>query len=329
MNKTPFIKFHKTKEVTELMRKPNCFMLLVLIVQRAKRTNEFNIDNLKCGEALIGDYKSIGQTEQQYKTAKRNLQKWGFATFKGTNKGTIATIVNTRIFDINIDLDNEPTNEPATNQLTNQQRTSNERVTTNKNEKKDKKDKKENNLNENEDEKYEKEFEEFWKSYIPIKTPKGGQKEALKSFIKQRQENSFDKIKKGSEMYLAECNGVIYTKSVTNFLDDEIFNNYDIAINQDEEKEEEKRKREQRIKELTTINNDDPFFIQLQRKLNFMGTSAEKLNYCFKTNTAVFFITETKFQRDWIRKEFQGKLENILEGLNLIVHSKEEFCSYK
>ena len=97
----PFIKMIKSKEAFELMKKPNAFILLTQIAYRAKRTNDFSIHGLEIGEALIGDYKSIGLTEKKYRTAKAQLQSWGFAAFKGTSKGTVAKLINSRIFDIN------------------------------------------------------------------------------------------------------------------------------------------------------------------------------------------------------------------------------------
>jgi hypothetical protein len=128
----PFLKLMKNEEVKELLSKPFELHLLTVIAYRAKRTNKLNIHNLSKGEALIGDYRAIGLTQQTYRTAKKNLSKWKFVTFKPTNKGTIAKIVDKRIFDIN----EEPGNEQTNRQLTNQQRTTNEpanrQLTTNK-----------------------------------------------------------------------------------------------------------------------------------------------------------------------------------------------------
>ena len=98
----PFLKLMKNKETMELATNaPNAFLLLLQIAWRAKRTNGFNAHGLTIGQALVGDYESIGLTERKYRTAKALLETWGFATFKGTNKGTIANLINTRVFDIN------------------------------------------------------------------------------------------------------------------------------------------------------------------------------------------------------------------------------------
>ncbi len=126
----------------ELMKDPKAFTLLTQIAYRARRNDDFSVDNLNAGEALIGDYKSIGLTEQQYRTRKERLEKWGFVTFKPTNRGTVATIVDKRVYDINASLSNRPSNT----QITNKQRTDNEQITTNKKVKKEKKEKKEKNI---------------------------------------------------------------------------------------------------------------------------------------------------------------------------------------
>lgn len=118
-----------------LRRRPTAFLLLFLIAQRARRTIDSNFDNLQIGEAKIGDYESYGATEQIYRSDKIFLEKFNFATFRGTDKGTIAKLIDTSIFDINVDQPNDLINE----QLTDSQRATNEQLTTNKNIKKKKK----------------------------------------------------------------------------------------------------------------------------------------------------------------------------------------------
>jgi len=98
----PFLKLMKNEDTMELLvNAPNAFTLLYQIASRAKRTNGYSVHGLETGQAFIGDYKSIGLTERKYRTAKGLLERGGFATFKGTNKGTIANLINTRVFDIN------------------------------------------------------------------------------------------------------------------------------------------------------------------------------------------------------------------------------------
>jgi hypothetical protein len=136
MGSAPFIKLLKdTKLLTEIIkRRPTAYVLLTLIALRARRTNEPNLDDLEVGEAFIGDYKSYGATEQIYRSDKVWLKTNGLATFRSTNRGTIARIANAVIFDINA-------SELTGYQRTNEQAT-NEQLTTNKKDKNDKNDKK-------------------------------------------------------------------------------------------------------------------------------------------------------------------------------------------
>ncbi len=124
----PFLKLIKNKETVELITNaPNAFLLLTQIALRAKRTNGFSVHGLSMGQALVGDYKSIGLTERKYRTAKALLETCGFATFKGTNKGTIANLINSRVFDINKECKGRT-----------ERRSRDEQETTNKNIKKEK-----------------------------------------------------------------------------------------------------------------------------------------------------------------------------------------------
>src|SRR5690554_5960048 len=103
-----WFKVMRNPEIEEVLAaKPKAFLLLFQIAFRAQRTATFNRYNLNPGEAFIGDLKTIGLTDGEYRGAKNFLEKHGFATFKPTNKGTIATLINSRVFDINV----EPTNE--------------------------------------------------------------------------------------------------------------------------------------------------------------------------------------------------------------------------
>ena len=96
-----FIKLIRSAETLELLNDPSAFVLLTVIALRARRTDEFNIHNLKSGEALIGDFKKCGLTRRQYRTAMKHLGQWGFAVFKPTTRGTVATLRDTRVYDIN------------------------------------------------------------------------------------------------------------------------------------------------------------------------------------------------------------------------------------
>ena len=109
-----FIKQSRGTEVDELMRFPFAFLLLTQIARRARRTTQtFNPHDLKPGEALIGDHQSIGASLQNYRTAKEQLARWKLATFQPTSRGTIATLIDTRVYDINAEQSNNPANNRA------------------------------------------------------------------------------------------------------------------------------------------------------------------------------------------------------------------------
>ena len=129
-NNKSFLQVYRNQEVEELLRYPNAWCLLTIIAMRAKRTNKFNSKGLKIGEALIGDHCNYGMTRQQYRTAKKQLSKWNFATFRTTNKGTITRLNNSRIFNINSELPNHQDNH----QISKKQPSGNHQVTTNNNE---------------------------------------------------------------------------------------------------------------------------------------------------------------------------------------------------
>jgi hypothetical protein len=129
-----FIKLHRSPETLELLSDPNAFILLTVIALRARRTDEFNIHNLKSGEALVGDCEKYHLTRRQYRTAVKRLRQWGLATFKPTTHGTVATLCGTRVYDIN-----EVTSDQ---QKTSTRPTGDQQATTNKKEKKQKNEKK-------------------------------------------------------------------------------------------------------------------------------------------------------------------------------------------
>jgi len=160
-----FIQFVRgSKNFKELIkRRPTAFVLLALIADRARWKNDTHFDDLEVGEALVGDYKTYGVTEQIYRTDKNFLEKFKFITIKPTSRGTIVKLIDTSIFNLNT----QPTNDRANRQLTNSQRTANEQLTTNKKDKriKGKKDKRYTSpLKEEKVKKFLDTFNEIWGS---------------------------------------------------------------------------------------------------------------------------------------------------------------------
>ena len=140
MPEVPYFKCYRSEVAMELLAaSKNAFLLLYQIAYRARRTDSFNRHDLAIGEAFVGDYKEIGLTEGEYRYAKKYLEDHHFATFRATNKGTIAKLINFDVFNPNLEDSNGQYNTPATNQ----RRTNNEPTTTNKNDKNDKNDKNE------------------------------------------------------------------------------------------------------------------------------------------------------------------------------------------
>lgn len=121
-----FLKYTVDETETLLfLKRPTALILLTIIAQRAKRTEDHPDKTLQVGEAFVGDWKNYCKTERCYRTDKKFLEKHQKATFISTNKGTIARIISTRPFDIN--------GEKVTDKLTDNRRASDEQVTTNKN----------------------------------------------------------------------------------------------------------------------------------------------------------------------------------------------------
>ena len=115
-----FIKFMRSESVEALQSKPIANHVLSVIAQRARRTPH-PTNGLQPGDCFMGDYLTIGISRQAYRTAISNLQKWGYITIHPTNKGTVVTLSNTMVYDINTE--NQPTDQPANNQQPNQQPT--------------------------------------------------------------------------------------------------------------------------------------------------------------------------------------------------------------
>jgi hypothetical protein len=129
----PFIKL--SRDALELVESdPDAFLLLTQISLRARRKkSKYDLDNLEPNQAYIGDYKTIGLTDKRYRLAKERVeQKYFLATFKGTNKGTIATLTSSDVYDINIDSEGDQTDEQKTIPKANQGRAEGEPRATNK-----------------------------------------------------------------------------------------------------------------------------------------------------------------------------------------------------
>ena len=131
-----YVKLQRTDATRELFKDPNAFVLLAVIATRAKRTVGFSVLGLKTGQALIGDYEAYGLTQKAYRRAKVRLERYGLVAFKGTGRGTIATLLNNAVYDIN---DEGQPGRTEGEPRANRGRTKGDRGATNNNEKNEKK----------------------------------------------------------------------------------------------------------------------------------------------------------------------------------------------
>lgn len=105
----------RTQEAAELLAfSADAFLLAYVIAYRAQWSTRFNRHGCAPGEAFLGDFREYGMTERRYRTAKAHLEKWGFATFKATNKGTIAKLTDSRLFDVLLSPRDGQDDEPET-----------------------------------------------------------------------------------------------------------------------------------------------------------------------------------------------------------------------
>lgn len=101
MNGYIMLKRHGGSEL--LKTKPKAYLLLSQIALDARWSEESSsIYRLDINQSYVGDYKKIGLTTSEYKTAKKVLERGGYAHFKTVpGKGTIATLLDKTVFDIN------------------------------------------------------------------------------------------------------------------------------------------------------------------------------------------------------------------------------------
>lgn len=92
--------------------------LLDFIAQSAKREST---PWISAGQCEILGHEDACLTPQEYKTAKRNLEKMGLATFGKRNNVTLATLTDTTYYDINLvsEQGNQQSNQQDELQLTN------------------------------------------------------------------------------------------------------------------------------------------------------------------------------------------------------------------
>lgn len=132
--KISFLKLIRDEKTEWLMiNYPNAFVLLSIIAHRVARTED-NPSGYPIGTAHIGDWKELGWSEQQYRTAKQKLIEFGLIEIVETNRtrkkspfkqrlnndrtttgtttatttrGTLVKILNSDIYDLNLKTNND------------------------------------------------------------------------------------------------------------------------------------------------------------------------------------------------------------------------------
>ncbi len=317
-------------------------LFIHLLLKANHKNHRYKNIIIKRGQYLIGRNNlalECNLSVQQLRTAIKKLKSTNEITIKTTNGYHLIEVVNYSIYQKNETVTNQQNNQQVNQPITNDQPTDNQRITTNNNVYNENN---ENNENNEEKEKAEFDFdldkkrkaEElkiFWKAYIALHTPKGTEIENAELLAMLSEEYGFSYILSGTNAYIKECHATgTFTKSVAKFLEKKIFTGYDQIIATDKEEtakiKQSDDEREARVKKLTTINNDDSFFKELQPKLEFMGRWQKELNFCFVEKGEAFFLTNGKTARDWILREYKKTIENLFsEKLEMKVFAKEQF----
>ncbi len=100
MSSRGFVKLQRGEATDELVRDKNALHLLTVIALRARFTDEPNLAGLGFGQAFLGDFKEFDLTEKEYRGAKQRLERFGLVKFKASSRGTVATLVDGRAFEL-------------------------------------------------------------------------------------------------------------------------------------------------------------------------------------------------------------------------------------
>ncbi len=157
---------------------------------------------------------------------------------------------------------------------------------------------------------YSEEFETFWKTFLEgsINTPLGSKKKAYESYKKCLKSHNDQQIIEGLKAYLSECKSKnTYTTAATTFLNQERYTDYlrpVEVIEKEKQKKEEIKKEKQRIRGVFKINKNHPKFNEIMSTISFLGEYTKKINFIHAEDKRKIFITDSKFNRDWIDREF-------------------------
>jgi hypothetical protein len=95
-----FVKLQRSETTEELLGDPIALHLLTVIAFRARFSDAPNLEGLVFGEALVGDFDACGMTRGEYRSALDRLQKWRLVEVRPNNKGTVARLLDSRVFSL-------------------------------------------------------------------------------------------------------------------------------------------------------------------------------------------------------------------------------------
>ena len=98
-----FLMLRRTEVTDTLLADMRALHLLTVIALRARYSAAPSVHGLTFGQAMIGDWEKIGMTEKEYRCAKQRLAAFGLASFKGKSRGTVATLLDQRVFNLGDD----------------------------------------------------------------------------------------------------------------------------------------------------------------------------------------------------------------------------------
>lgn len=82
----------ESRETDNLMKDEKAFLLFLKIGYKTAGADVFDVPPVRVGWAFIKGADDVNMTVQEYRSAKRRLENWGFVKFENSNKGTYAQI---------------------------------------------------------------------------------------------------------------------------------------------------------------------------------------------------------------------------------------------
>jgi hypothetical protein len=316
---TGFIKLHRKLSDWEWYQDiPTKVLFLHLLLEANHKDKKWRGKIIKRGQLITGRKKlsqETGLSEQQVRTALDKLKSTNEITIVATKLYSIVEIQNYCTYQVN-----EKNNNQQINQRSNQASTNEQPQL--KNEKNILLDKSNNIVK----------FEEFWKTFSEgkIKTPLGSKKKAQDVYKRCIKKHSPDGILQGLKKYLLECEkNDVYTTAATTFLNQERYNDYVESKESLKKKAEEKAKNDNQKAEvinLFKIDKNSPNFKQVMSNMNFLGKDSQKINYSCEKQNKKIFVTDSKFNRDWINREYGMQIKETLGEYRIL--AKEEYQTY-